>query len=96
MLDNLNARQQEGDGQFTPSLETRCPRLSSVGSAPNQAIYFESGDEVTLFQAQTNTFPVVEKHNDRYVLVKAFAELTDARLFIEGTHYLIWYRAEFP
>ena len=96
MLDDLNARQQEGDDQFTPSLESRCPRLSSVGPAPNQAINFESGDEVTLFQQQTHTYPVVEKRDDRYVLVKTFAQLTDARFFIQGTHYLIWYKAEFP
>ena len=94
MLDDLNARQHELDDQFAPGSKYRCPTPSSPTEC--EAIYFESGDEVTLFQAQTNTFPVVEKHNDRYVLVKAFAELTDARLFIEGTHYLIWYRAEFP
>jgi len=94
MLDDLNARQQELDDQFFPGSKYRCPTPSSP--TEYEAIYFESGDEVTLFQQQTHTYPVVEKRDDRYVLVKAFTELTDARLFIQGTHYLIWYRAEFP
>lgn len=94
MLDDLNARQQEIDDQFVPGSKCHYPTPSS--STTSEAIYFESGDEITLFQQQTQTYPVVEKREDRYVLVESFAKLADARFFIQGTHYLIWYRAEFP
>jgi hypothetical protein len=55
---------------------------------------FHEWEEVALYGKTHGVYPVVEKRGDAYFLRKAFRELTDARKFLEGTRYLVWYTPE--
>ena len=55
---------------------------------------FQSWQDVGTFCRTNQAYPVVEKQEDEYVLVDSFMLLKDARDFISGTHYLIWYTPE--
>jgi len=95
MLDDLNSRLavqddvnvfQIYDGKLEAALESR----------KEKSIRFRSREEIVDYLGNSNLYPVVEKEGDDYLLVGVFTQLDDAREFIQGTRYIIWYKPSYP
>ena len=72
-------------------------KLGPEQKSENEAVpSFETREEITEYLRDTKIYPVVEKQGDRYLLIDAFEHLDDARTFIQGTRYIIWYGSHYP
>ena len=94
MLDDLTISQMTVDDAAPISIDPTGKVSPTTGFTAGTQ--FVGRDDITQFCLQTSTYPVVDKLGDGYVLVKAFSELAEAREFIQGTKFLIWYVSEFP
>ena len=59
-------------------------------------VIFENWEDIQAFCKRRKLYPVVQKREESFVLIKAFAELAEARRFIQkntrrGPHYVLWY-----
>ena len=95
MLDDLHSRLtvtddvnvfQIRDGKLGPARKTENENVISFGTR----------EELTDFLGDINIYPVVEKQDDRYRLVELFEQIDNARAFIQGTRYIIWYGSRYP
>ena len=76
--------------------------LSESSPSPNpsqgtkRSVIFENWEDIRAFCKKRKLYPVVQKREESFVLIKAFAKLAEARQFIQkntrrGPHYVLWY-----
>ena len=95
MLDDLHSRLAVADDANV--FQIRDGKLGPALKSENEAaISFGSREEIAEYLGKTKIYPVVEKQGDRYLLIEAFEQLDDARTFIQGTRYIIWYASLYP
>jgi len=95
MLDDLNSRLTTTDDVNV--FQIYDGKLGSALESENEkAIRFGSREEIVDYLGDSNLYPVVEKKDDDYLLVGVFGQLDDARAFIQGTRYIIWYKPRYP
>jgi hypothetical protein len=95
MLDDLNSRLTITDDVNV--FQIYDGKLGQALKYENKkAIRFRSREEIVDYLGDTNLYPVVEKQDDDYLLVGVFGPLDDARAFIQGTRYIIWYKPRYP
>ena len=73
---------------------------SATSPTPSQgtkrSVIFENWEDIRVFCKKRKLYPVVQKREESFVLIKAFTELAEARRFIQkntrrGPHYVLWY-----
>ena len=95
MLDDLNSRLTVPDDVNV--FQIRDGKLGPARKSENEvALSFGTREEIVDYLGDTNLYPVVEKQGDDYLLVGVFGQLDDARAFIQGTRYIIWYKPSYP
>ena len=90
MMDNPNSclftlNDSPDESPDKPESEVANPKLEK------KVVRFQTWKEIGDYCKEKQSCPVVEKQGDDYRLVRSFKRIADAREFIVGTHYLIWY-----
>ena len=86
-------------GAVVDSTPTESLASRSRSQPTKRPVVFENWEGIRAFCKKRKLYPVVQKRDDVFVLIKAFSELGEARQFIQkntrrGPHYVLWYAPE--